>query len=65
MKKYNTYTVEFTLTERTVRQIDIVAETPEEAVETVEDYGFDNDEAVEKDSLEWSVDNVKLIIKGN
>lgn len=53
------FTIRMEVTERTVQEIEIEAETAAEAVRLVEEYEFDNSEAHEVDSIEWSVDNVK------
>ena len=53
-----TFTLYYTLTERTRQKIDIEAETLEEAVQTVESYEIDNSEAKEVDCYEWSICDV-------
>jgi hypothetical protein len=53
------FTIEYDLTERTVQQIDIKADSLEDAKRLVEEYEFDNSEAREVNSLEWSLDNVR------
>ena len=54
-----TFTISYTVTERTIRTVEIEAETLEEAIKDVEEYNFDNSEATEVSSLEWSLDDVQ------
>lgn len=56
-----TYTIEYTLTERTVQRVDIIAGTPEEAQHLAEGYEFDNSEAWEVGPLEWSISEVRAV----
>ena len=54
-----TYTLRFDMTERTVQEIDIEANSLDEAKRLVREYEFDNGHAWQIDCLEWSVDNVR------
>lgn len=53
------YTIRYDLTERTVQEVDIEAASLAEAIGFVEEYEFDNIDAHEVFSLEWSLDNVR------
>lgn len=53
------FTVRYDLTERTVQEIEIEADSFEEAKRVVEEYEFDNSDQREISSLEWSIDNVR------
>jgi hypothetical protein len=53
------FTIRYDLTERTVQEVEIEADSLEEAKRVVEEYEFDNSEAREVSSLEWSLDNVR------
>lgn len=53
------FTIRYDLTERTVQDIDIEADSLEEAKRLVEEYEFDNSEQREVTSYEWSLDNVR------
>jgi hypothetical protein len=53
------FTIRYDLIERTVQEVEIEAESLEEAKRVVEEYEFDNSEAHEISSLEWSLDNVR------
>lgn len=55
------FTVEHEVTERTVQRVVIEADTPEEALRLVEEYEFDNSESWEVDSIEWSLQNAKVV----
>lgn len=52
------FTIRYDLTQRTVQEIDVEADSLEEAKRLVEEYEFDNSESREVNSLEWSIDNV-------
>ena len=52
------FSVSMTVTEVTIQNIGIEAETEEEARRIVEEYEFDNSQCVETDSLEWTVSAV-------
>lgn len=52
------FSVSMTVTEVTIQNIAIEAETEEEARAIVEEYNFDNSECTQTDSLEWSVSAV-------
>ena len=54
-----TFTIRYDLTERTVQEIEVEADTLEDAKRIVEEYEFDNSEQREVTSLEWSLDNVR------
>ena len=56
-----TFIIQYTVTERTREQIEIVAETAEEAIHLVEEYEFDNSGSNFLESLEWSVSDVELV----
>lgn len=55
------FTIEHEVTERTVQRVEIEADTPEEALRLVEEYEFDNSESWEVDSIEWSLQNAKVV----
>lgn len=55
------FTIEHEVTERTVQRVVIEADTPEEALRLVEEYEFDNSESWEVDSIEWSLQNAKVV----
>ncbi len=54
------FTVHFTVTERTRREIVVEAASAEEAVALVEEYEFDHYEVNEIDSLEWTLSDVAI-----
>jgi len=54
------FTIRYDLTERTVQEIDIEADSLEEAIRLIESYEFDNSDQYQVESLEWSIDNVRL-----
>ena len=54
------YTLEYTLTERTRRQIIIEADSAVEAIAAVENYEVDTTDSWEVDSLEWSIQDVEV-----
>lgn len=53
------FVIQYVATERTLYEIDIEADSLEEAIRLVEEYEFDTSEAVEVSSFEWSIDNVR------
>ncbi|SKB63055.1 hypothetical protein [Sphingopyxis flava] len=53
------FTIRYDLTERTVQEVDIEADTLDEAKRIVEEYEFDNSDQREVTSYEWSLDNVR------
>lgn len=53
--------VEYTKTEITRERLWVEADSPEDAVEGVENYEFDNSDAYEVDSLRWELDDVEVI----
>lgn len=53
--------VDYTKTQVTRERVVIEAESQEEAVRLVEEYEFDNSEAWEIESIEWSIDNVEAV----
>lgn len=53
-----TYWLTFEVTERYIQRVHIEAETEEEAKRIVSEYEFDNSEAWDVCSLEWSLDGV-------
>lgn len=53
------FTIRYDLTERTVQDIDIEADSLEEAKRLVEQYEFDNALQREIAAHEWSLDNVR------
>lgn len=55
------YTIEYTKTERVRERIIIEADSPEEALRVVEEYEFDNSNAWETDSLEWSLSDAEIV----
>ena len=55
------YLIEYTRTEVVKERIEIEADSPEEAVELVEEYNFDNSESWEVDSLRWEVSDVEFV----
>lgn len=55
------FVIEHEVTERTVQRVEIEADTPEEALRLVEEYEFDNSESWEVDSIEWSLQNAKVV----
>lgn len=54
-----TFTIRYDLTERTVQEVDINADSLEEAKDLVATYNFDNGHQREITSYEWSIDNVR------
>lgn len=52
------HTIYYTLTEVTRQRIDIEAATLAEAIEQVETYEYDNSDAWQVDSFEYSVSDV-------
>lgn len=55
------YEVEYILTERTVRVIEVEADSPEDALAAVEGYEVDFSESVQVDSLEWSISGAEVL----
>ncbi len=55
------FTIEHEVTERTVQRVEIEADTPEEALRLVEEYEFNNSESWEVSSIEWSLQNAKVV----
>lgn len=53
------FTIRYDLTERTVQEIDVEADSLEEAKRLVGEYEFDNSDQREITSYEWSLDNVR------
>lgn len=53
------FTLRYDLTQRTVQEIDIEAESLDEAKRIVEEYEFDTSDQREITSLEWSLDSVR------
>lgn len=53
------FTLRYDLTERTVQEIEVEAESLDEAKSIVEQYEFDNSDQREIESLEWSIDRVR------
>ena len=53
------FTIEYTLTERTRRKVDVEADTMTEALAAVEEYEADLSDSWEVDSLEYSVADAK------
>ena len=54
------FTVDYTCTERTRQRVYIEAESESEARRVAEEYEFDNSQAFQVDSLEWSVSDVSV-----
>lgn len=50
------FTVRYVLTERTIQEIEIEADSQDEAKDLVDSYDFDNSTARHIKSLEWSLD---------
>jgi len=59
------FTISMEVTERTVEEIEIEADTAAEALQMVEEYQFDNSNTRFVDSIEWSIQNAKLKETGN
>ncbi len=55
------YLIEYTRTEIVKERVVIEADSPEEAVQVVEEYEFDNSESYETDSLRWEVSDVEFV----
>ena len=55
------FIVGFNVIERTWRNVEIEADSAEHAVELVEQHEFDNSEAWEVDSTEWSISDAEVI----
>lgn len=52
------FTIRYDLIERTLREIDIEANSLEEAKRIVEEYRIEFDDGREVESIEWSISNV-------
>lgn len=53
------YTIRYDATERTVEDVDIEAESLDEAKRIVREYEFDNGNASFVTSYEWSLSNIR------
>jgi hypothetical protein len=57
----NTFTVQLSVTERSLQRVQVEADTPEEAIRLVEEYEVDNSHFNQIDCLEYSYDNVGIV----
>lgn len=55
------FRIRYDLTERTVQEVVIEADSAEEAKRVVEEYEFDNSGQNMVSSHEWSLDNVQVM----
>ena len=55
------FTMKYTLTEVTERQVEIEADNEEDAIEAMENYEADTSDSYQVNSIRWEIEDVEVV----